>query len=72
MDLNATVKAEIQLCTHDLGITPLRLKKNYMLREAAPSAGIVSAEARAQQCNGCMVPSPGYQAGEKCPFRKDL
>lgn len=50
----------------------MRLKNNDMLREAVPSAGIVSAEPTAQQCNGYMAPYPGYQAGEKCPFRKDL
>lgn len=72
MDLHATVKAEIQLCTHDLGTSSLRLKNNYMLKEAAPSPGIVSADPTAQQFNGYMAPGPGYQSGEKCPFRKDL
>lgn len=45
---------------------------NNVLREVAPSPGIVSAGHTAPQCNGCTAPSPGYQAGEKLPFGKDL
>ena len=45
---------------------------NKMLREVSPSLGIVNTGHIAQQCNGCMAPHPGYQAGEKSPFGKDL
>lgn len=45
---------------------------NNVLRKAAPSLGIVNAGHTAQQYNGCTAPYPGYQAGEKNPFGKDL
>ena len=45
---------------------------NNVLREAAPSLGIVNAGHAVQQCNGCMAPYLGYQAGEKSPVGKDL
>lgn len=45
---------------------------NKVLRESAPSLSIFNAGHTAQQCNGCTAPYSAYQAGEKCPFGKDL